>query len=409
MAPFIRLAITSRQTGITSDKPDLATMKLKLELAKLEREQRKEEAAIRKEEQEREAALREREAALRKEEQEREAALKERENAILREPEVHERDKVSPPVLVTIRAQAARPQPADPTATAVRKDSQNLPPKLTILEFPTLDTHLKKSDSPYKMEISDNLYVDNFQGTTNDKSKLVEIYHEANQEDPVDPSHVTRSDLVESYQHLSRVIERWTEVWTREYLTALQEYHYGASSPYKKIQLKPGDLVLIDSDGPRSEWPIVTSRRKTTVKEQMMKLRTGKDRYIEDRVVCEELNKRFQEVFTIERKEVTEVGEVAVNQAALEGFEITRDERKKALEETARLDEEKALEEKAIEEKALEETARLDEEKALEEKAIEEKALEEKALLDEEKALEEKALEAFFADVAARAQEIIEL
>ncbi|XP_069186433.1 uncharacterized protein [Procambarus clarkii] len=32
----------------------------------------------------------------------------------------------------------------------------------------TLDTHLKKSLSPYKAEISNNLYVDNFQGTTND-------------------------------------------------------------------------------------------------------------------------------------------------------------------------------------------------------------------------------------------------
>ncbi|XP_069195839.1 uncharacterized protein [Procambarus clarkii] len=69
------------------------------------------------------------------------------------------------------------------------------------------------------------------------------------EEDPVDPSHVTRRDLVESYQHLSRVIKRWNEVWTRE-------YHYGASNPYNRVQLKPGDLVLIDSDGPRSEWPI---------------------------------------------------------------------------------------------------------------------------------------------------------
>ncbi|XP_069187750.1 uncharacterized protein [Procambarus clarkii] len=76
------------------------------------------------------------------------------------------------------------------------------------------------------------------------------------EEDPVDPSHVTRSDLVESYQHLSRVVEKWNEVWTREYLTTLREYHYGGSSPYNKVQLKTEDLVLIDSDGPRSEWPI---------------------------------------------------------------------------------------------------------------------------------------------------------
>nr|XP_045585855.1 uncharacterized protein LOC123747689 [Procambarus clarkii] len=46
----------------------------------------------------------------------------------------------------------------------------------------TLDTHLKKSNSPYKTEISNNLYFDNFQGTTNDENKLVEIYHEANRE-----------------------------------------------------------------------------------------------------------------------------------------------------------------------------------------------------------------------------------
>nr|XP_045587958.1 uncharacterized protein LOC123749879 [Procambarus clarkii] len=75
-------------------------------------------------------------------------------------------------------------------------------------------------------------------------------------EDPADPSCVKASDLVESYRHLSRVIEKRNEVWTREYLTALREYHYGAASPYNKVALKPGDLVLVDSDGPRSDWPI---------------------------------------------------------------------------------------------------------------------------------------------------------
>ncbi|XP_069164575.1 uncharacterized protein [Procambarus clarkii] len=75
-------------------------------------------------------------------------------------------------------------------------------------------------------------------------------------EDPADPSCVKASDLVESYRHLSRVIEKWNEVWISEYLTALREYHYGAASPYNKVQLKPGDLVLVDSDGPKSDWPI---------------------------------------------------------------------------------------------------------------------------------------------------------
>ncbi|XP_069171604.1 uncharacterized protein [Procambarus clarkii] len=46
----------------------------------------------------------------------------------------------------------------------------------------TMDTLHKKSNSPYKTEISNNLYVDTFQGTTNGKNKLVEIYHEVNPE-----------------------------------------------------------------------------------------------------------------------------------------------------------------------------------------------------------------------------------
>ncbi len=68
------------------------------------------------------------------------------------------------------------------------------------------------------------------------------------------------------------------------------------------------------------------------MKEQVLKLRTGEDRYTEnDREVCEELNKRFQEVFTIEQGEVTVLGEREVNQAALEEFEITREEVKRHL------------------------------------------------------------------------------
>ncbi|XP_069184569.1 uncharacterized protein [Procambarus clarkii] len=43
-------------------------------------------------------------------------------------------------------------------------------------------TSKEKCNSYYKTEISNNLYVDNIQGTTDDESKLVVIYHEANRE-----------------------------------------------------------------------------------------------------------------------------------------------------------------------------------------------------------------------------------
>ncbi|XP_069173841.1 golgin subfamily A member 6-like protein 2 [Procambarus clarkii] len=59
----------------------------------------------------------------------------ERDEPPTKKAEVEESDKVSPPVLVTTRAQAARPQPADSTVTAVPQDPQNLPPNLTKLEF----------------------------------------------------------------------------------------------------------------------------------------------------------------------------------------------------------------------------------------------------------------------------------
>ncbi|XP_069186421.1 uncharacterized protein [Procambarus clarkii] len=75
-------------------------------------------------------------------------------------------------------------------------------------------------------------------------------------EEPEDPSFVRESDLAQRFKHLSGVISQWNDVWTREYLTALKEYHYGANNLYNRINLNPGDIVLVDSDRPRSKWPI---------------------------------------------------------------------------------------------------------------------------------------------------------
>ncbi|XP_069166454.1 acanthoscurrin-1-like [Procambarus clarkii] len=49
-------------------------------------------------------------------------------------------------------------------------------------------------------------------------------------------------------------------------------------------------------------------RRKTSVKEQVMKMKKGEDGYTEnDKEVCDELNKIFQEVFTTEQEKVPEL------------------------------------------------------------------------------------------------------
>lgn len=46
----------------------------------------------------------------------------------------------------------------------------------------TIDHHLRKSNSPLKDVLIENFYVDNFQGTTVDESKLFAVYREANKE-----------------------------------------------------------------------------------------------------------------------------------------------------------------------------------------------------------------------------------
>ncbi|XP_069183642.1 glutamic acid-rich protein-like [Procambarus clarkii] len=138
-----------------ADRHDLTTMKLKLELAKIEREQQKEALQQQKEA----LQMKEREAALRKEKQEREAAIKkeqqEREVA-LKEPEVQESDEVSSPVLVTTRAQAARPQPADTADTTVPQDHQNLPLNLTRLEFHSSEDSSEESSEESSEDSSED-------------------------------------------------------------------------------------------------------------------------------------------------------------------------------------------------------------------------------------------------------------
>ncbi|XP_069169638.1 uncharacterized protein [Procambarus clarkii] len=69
-----------------------------------------------------------------------------------------------------------------------------------------------------------------------------------------------------------------------------------------------------------------------------MKLRIGEDKYTEnDKEICEELNKRFKEVFTIEQCKVIVLGERKVNQAALEVFDIMREVKRHLLDLDVRM------------------------------------------------------------------------
>lgn len=72
----------------------------------------------------------------------------------------------------------------------------------------------------------------------------------------IDSSYVGQSELVQGYKYLPSIIQKWNDVWRKEYLTSLREHHYVANVPHNKSNLQLGDIVLVVCNGPRAEWPL---------------------------------------------------------------------------------------------------------------------------------------------------------
>nr|XP_053653652.1 uncharacterized protein LOC128703123 [Cherax quadricarinatus] len=73
-------------------------------------------------------------------------------------------------------------------------------------------------------------------------------------------------------------------------------------------------------------------RRKTTVKDQVIRLRKGDGEFTRnDREVCQELNTRFKEVFTVETSRTPRNQNRAAHQQVLDEVHITKEEVKKLL------------------------------------------------------------------------------
>ena len=75
--------------------------------------------------------------------------------------------------------------------------------------------------------------------------------------DQDDPSYLDHEELNERYSNLSKILNRWQDLWKREYLTSLREKFYGMPpSQDVKRTLKTGDIVIVQGLGPRAEWPL---------------------------------------------------------------------------------------------------------------------------------------------------------
>ena len=55
---------------------------------------------------------------------------------------------------------------------------------------------------------------------------------------------------------LSKTIERFIQIWSKDYLSALKEKHYGNVPPHQAVKVKEGDIVLVANDFPKNRWPL---------------------------------------------------------------------------------------------------------------------------------------------------------
>ena len=75
-------------------------------------------------------------------------------------------------------------------------------------------------------------------------------------EDESDPSYVDHDWLNRQFSLLSCIISKFERVWKQEYIISLRERHYGSSKAKELNNLRVGDVVLLQIDSPRGDWPL---------------------------------------------------------------------------------------------------------------------------------------------------------
>ena len=75
-------------------------------------------------------------------------------------------------------------------------------------------------------------------------------------DDDDDQTYMDGNELRLQYVKVSKIIQHFTKIWKREYLSSLRERHYGAKAPVDHNRIKVGDLVLLQSEQQRNDWPL---------------------------------------------------------------------------------------------------------------------------------------------------------
>ena len=88
------------------------------------------------------------------------------------------------------------------------------------------------------------------------KGEITQVMPPVLPTDTLDPLYLDHDQLNQQYTKLSDVINKFVQVWSKDYLASLKEKHFGNVSPNQAVNVKVGDIVLFSSDLSRNCWPL---------------------------------------------------------------------------------------------------------------------------------------------------------
>ena len=88
------------------------------------------------------------------------------------------------------------------------------------------------------------------------KGEITQIMPPVSTTDNLDPLYLDHDLLNQQYTKLSDVVQKFVQIWSKDYLAALKEKHYGNVPPHQAVTVREGDIVLPSSDQPRNRWPL---------------------------------------------------------------------------------------------------------------------------------------------------------
>ena len=88
------------------------------------------------------------------------------------------------------------------------------------------------------------------------KGTSVQIMPSVVSEDKHDPLYLDHELLNVQYNKLSRVVQHFVQMWSKDYLISLKEKHFGNTQANQRVPINVGDIVLVANNLARNHWPL---------------------------------------------------------------------------------------------------------------------------------------------------------